>query len=85
MWLQQVQDSYQQDTYCQQLIVALAFAPGSMPHFTLLDGILRYNNRIWLGDKMELQHQILQAMQSSAMGGHSGFPITYRRLKQLFA
>jgi hypothetical protein len=32
-----------------------------------------------------LQQQVLSALHDSALGGHSGFPVTYRRIKQLFS
>jgi hypothetical protein len=44
-----------------------------------------YRQRIWIGINAELQQQILQALHTSALGGHSSFPVTYRKLKQLFA
>lgn len=34
---------------------------------------------------MELQQKIMNAVHASALGGHSGFPVTYKRLKALFA
>ena len=49
------------------------------------DGILRYNQRIWVGANPLLHQKLLQACHSSALGGHSGFPATYARMKQLFA
>jgi hypothetical protein len=73
------------DSEAQDLLSALAVAPDSIPHFTLKDGILRYQNRIWLGTNETLHQQVLQALHCSAIGEHSGFPITNRRLKQLFA
>lgn len=47
----------------------------------------------WLGTKtgfgwvsnVTMQHTVLQAMHSSPVGGHSCFPVTYHRVKQLFA
>jgi hypothetical protein len=44
-----------------------------------------YRQRIWIGINAEPQQQILQALHTSALGGHSSFPVTYRKLKQLFA
>jgi hypothetical protein len=37
-----------------------------------------------LGSSAELQQQLIQALHNSIIGGHSGAPITYRRLKQNF-
>lgn len=49
------------------------------------DGVLRLNGRIWIGTNPSLQQKLLQASHSSSLGGHSGFPATYARMKQLFA
>jgi hypothetical protein len=60
-------------------------SPQALPNFTLMDGVLRYKKRIWLGHNTVLHQQVLQAVHASAMGGHSGFPVTYSKMKQLFA
>ncbi|WVZ54190.1 hypothetical protein U9M48_005028 [Paspalum notatum var. saurae] len=48
-------------------------------------GLLRYKNRIWLGTNVPLQQQIMATLHSGTLGGHPGFPVTYRRISQLFA
>jgi hypothetical protein len=48
-------------------------------------GIIRYEGRIWLGDNAQLHQSIMSALHNSALGGHSGFPVTYRRIKAVFA
>jgi hypothetical protein len=85
VWLSKVQESYAQDSKAQQMISALALDAQAIPHFTLLNGILRYKNKIWVGNNEDLHQQIFQALHSFAVCGHSGFPVTYRRMKQLFA
>jgi hypothetical protein len=80
-----VKESYVSDAYCQKVISSLSTNANSVPHFTLLGGILRYKNRVWIGNSLELQHLILSVVHGSAIRGHSGFPITYRKLKQLFS
>jgi hypothetical protein len=59
--------------------------PASVPHFTWYDGLLRYKKRIWVGNDLALYLQLLNAFHGSAVGGHSGFPMTYRRIKQFVA
>jgi transposase InsO family protein len=39
---------------------------------------------VWLGNNTTLQLKNIAALHDSALGGHSGFPVTYRRIKQLF-
>jgi hypothetical protein len=84
-WIQKIQEGYKVGPKAQELLSTLVVSPGSIPHFTLKDGILRYKNRIWLGTNETLHQQVLHALHCSAIGGHSGFPVTYGRLKQLFA
>ena len=61
----------------------LAVDPNAVPHYTMRDGLLRYKQRVWVGQDLDLQQKIISAMHSSAVGGHSGIPVTYRRLKQI--
>jgi hypothetical protein len=84
-WLSVVQESYSKDARAQQLLIELAVTPTAVPSFTLVNGIIRFKQRVWIGDDTTLHHQILEALHTSAIGGHSGFLVTYRKLKQLFA
>lgn len=84
-WLEQVVQSYQLDTHAQELMLKLAVDGQAVPNFSFKNGILRYKNRVWIGQNTTLQSQIIAAFHDSAVGGHSGVPVTYRRLKQLFA
>jgi hypothetical protein len=63
----------------------LALDPASVPNFVLIDGILRYKGKFWVGSNASLQHKLIAACHSSALGGHSGAPVTYMRIKNLFA
>lgn len=84
-WIHEVINSYQNDESSLSMVARLSIDPQAVPQFTLRDGVLRYNNRIWIGSNPSLQHKLLQACHSSALGGHSGAPVTYMRIKQLFA
>ena len=78
-------DSYSHDARAQELLAKMATAPDSVSNFTLRDGLLRYKCRIWVGADSALQNQLIAAVHSTAVGGHSGISVTYRRLKQTFA
>lgn len=52
--------------------------------YILKDGIISYNGRMWLGHSSEIQSRVISALHASALGGHSGFLVTYARIKQLF-
>lgn len=81
-WLQEVIAGYQQDPEALKLLTVLAVS--AQPPYTLQDGVIRYKNRVWLGQNTNLQTTVIGALHSSAIGGHSGFPVTYARVKQLF-
>ena len=53
-WLQEVAASYESDAHAQQLIAKLGLDPAAVPHFTFRDGLLRYNQRVWIGHNEEL-------------------------------
>jgi hypothetical protein len=57
----------------------------SSPAYSLNHGILRHKGRILVGADPELQQRIISAFHDSPQGGHSGFPVTYRRLLSLFS
>ena len=84
VWMQEIVHSYVGDSKASALLQQLAIAPGTHDCFTLQDGLLHYKNCIWVGDDHELQHKIIRAFHSTPVGGHSGFPVTYRRLLSLF-
>lgn len=80
-WLQEVSDSYASDNRVQQTIAKLVIDPEAVPYFTYRDGLLRYKQRVWIADHPALHQRIIQALHESAVGGHSGIPVTDRRLK----
>ncbi|WVZ53784.1 LOW QUALITY PROTEIN: hypothetical protein U9M48_004680 [Paspalum notatum var. saurae] len=77
--------SYNNDADAQSKLARLAIDPEAIPHFSLHNGLLKYKSRIWVGTDPQLQHNSIQALHSSALGGHLGVPVTLRKLKQLFA
>jgi hypothetical protein len=84
-WIQEVTDGYSKDPVSLELIAKLSIDSQAVPGFSLRDGVLRLRNRIWIGANTPLQLRLLEASHSSALGGHSSFPVTYMRLKQMFA
>nr|CAH67116.1 H0502G05.7 [Oryza sativa] len=84
-WIQEVTDGYKQDPFSTQLLTELAVNATGRKHFTLNSGLIRFKGRVWIGDNPTLQSKLLTELHSSPIGGHSGFPVTYRKLKQLFA
>jgi hypothetical protein len=78
-------ESYAKDGHAQSIISKLLLDTQVVPHFTFSDGILRYKSRIWIGQDPILQTQLITALHSNVVGGHSGIPVTIRRLMQFFA
>jgi len=83
-WLTSVVESYSNHTQAQELLQQLSLSNGTFGHYSLHQGLIKYKSRIWLGSSTTLQQQVYQALHDSAMGGHSGFPVTYARVAQLF-
>jgi len=84
LWLQEIQDSYTADTQATKLLSELSISsPSGL--YSLKDGIIRYKERIWVGHQPVLQSKILSSLHASAIGGHSGYEVTYKRVKHLFA
>jgi hypothetical protein len=78
-------DSYESDQNTNDIITKLPIDPSLVPHFTWQQGIHRYKNRIWVGPAPLLQQKLIVAFHDSTLGGHSGVPVTYRKLKKFFA
>lgn len=51
----------------------------------MADGLLYFRQRLWLGGSTTLQQTIYCDFHDSRVSNHSGFPVTYRRLRRLFA
>jgi hypothetical protein len=83
-WKSEVLQSY--DTYEKytQLLQELALDPASHINYSLSGGILRYKNRIVIGQHSELCNNLFNTFHASPMGGHSGQKVTLHRLKQTF-
>lgn len=85
VWLKDVVSSYNGNPQAQRLLEQLAIRDDPKGRFKLQQGLIRFRNRIWLGGSTAMQQRIIAAFHDSAMGGHSGFPVTYRRIRWLFA
>lgn len=66
------------------MLSRLAINDSAVPNYTLQDGLIKYKNRVWLGSNIDLHKQIFTALHASVVGGHSGAPATYHRIKNLF-
>jgi hypothetical protein len=84
LWVQEILNSYTTNSKAQQLLIQLAVHSPKEDGFSLEQGLIRYNGRIWLGENSAVQTKLIAVFHASAIGGHSGIKVTYHRLKQLF-
>ena len=68
-WIQHVVNSYVTDSKAQELLTQLAVHSPNAQGFTLHDGVIRFNGRIWVGNNSAVQTKIISALHSSAVGG----------------
>lgn len=77
IWIEQLVQGYQTDEQAKHILADLML--GKQPdNFALVNGIIKFKGKIFLGNNKQLQQKIMQTLRTGAMGGHSGFPITYR-------
>lgn len=55
-----------------------------MGEYELLDGIIRYKGRILVPPIPSIQIKIVPSLHWSPVGGHSGYQVTYHKVKNLF-
>lgn len=68
-WCADLQQRYQSDAQATMLLTKLATSPTAVPNFSLVDGLLRFKGRIWIGNNAVLQQQLIKHMHSSPVGG----------------
>jgi hypothetical protein len=85
VWIQEIVNSYVTDPDAQRRLTELAVASPDEHGYSLHQGLIQYQGRVWLGANSALQTKLISAFHTSAIGGHSGVQATYQRLKRLFA
>jgi transposase InsO family protein len=83
-WIEEIANSYEQDEKASELVAKLSVTPSDDTGFALNNGLLRYKGKIWVGNVQSLKTKIMHALHSGPLGGHSGIPVTIRRIKQYF-
>lgn len=54
LWLTAVVKGYETYEQAQQLLTELALHPTAREHFRLVQGVLRYKGKIWIGHNLSL-------------------------------
>jgi hypothetical protein len=80
-----VVEGYLKDAKTKQLYTELSLHKSNEQGFTLVDGVIKYQGKIWLGTHLAAQQAVLTTLHSSGLGGHSGALVTYHKIKQLFS
>ena len=84
-WVQKLKDGYVDNLEDKKLLAELTLVKENDKGFALVNGVIRFKGRIWVGNNQLAQQHILQALHASGIGGHSGVAATYSRVKSLFA
>jgi hypothetical protein len=85
VWIQDITASYHTDEQVKSVLEQCLISPATPPaHYTIKAGVLRYKGRIVVGNNTPLWQQLMGALHSSAVGGHSGMRASYHRIKKLF-
>lgn len=80
LWVQEIQNSYEEDEEASKLLIKLAVDWEKKPPHSYEQGLLRQNGRLYVGRKGELRRKLLQANHESFKGSNG----TYNRLKKGF-
>jgi transposase InsO family protein len=84
-WVQEIQQSYQNDPWIDGLKKKIATAAAAHPHLSHHQGLVRKKGKICVGSTGNWRQLLLQETHDSAIGGHSGVAMTYHRLHQHFS
>jgi hypothetical protein len=71
LWQDNVAAGYQDNPKDKKLLAVLSLSGSHPAGFSLVEGLIRYKNRIWLGHNQLAQQHVLQALHASGIGGHS--------------
>lgn len=85
VWMIEVTNSYAVDPQAQKLLQQLAVFTENAEGFSLHQGIIKQEDRIWIGANSALKTKLISAFHASAVGGHSGIQATYQRVQKLFS
>jgi hypothetical protein len=73
------------DEEAQLLLQELAMLGPNAHGFSLHEGLIKKQGKVWIGANFALRTKIIQAFHSSATGGHSGTQASCQRIQKLFS
>jgi hypothetical protein len=68
-WLEIVIEGYTNDDQAQTLLTELALIGTNDKGYSLVDGVIRYKGRVWLGHHTEDHRAVMLALHASGLGG----------------
>ncbi|GMI70373.1 hypothetical protein HRI_000706600 [Hibiscus trionum] len=83
-WVSDIESSYISNALAQKLITALAIDNNFVYEWTYTKRILRYKTRVYVADHGPLRAHLINTLDDSPVGGHSGIQATYQRLRSYF-
>ena len=83
-WLADLRQAYLTDTHLQDLLAKLQEGKLDPLKYKLVNGLMYYKGRIYIGDDLALKERILQLVHDSPLGRHAGYEKSYQRAKKDF-
>ena len=84
VWMEELQKSYEGDDHCQNIMAQLILDPNAHTDYTMVDGMLRYQGKLYVGSANNIRNQVIQVLHASAIGGHSGQNSCWQKVRSLF-
>ena len=82
--MEELQKSYERDGHCQDIIAQLILDPNTHTDYAMVDGMLRYQGKLYVGSANNIRNQIIEVFHASAIGGHSGQNSCWQKVRSLF-
>lgn len=76
--------TYEGDELAKTIIEGIATKDTQFDHYQYEKGLIKFDGKLYVGNQKYLRTQILWEFHDSAVGGHSGQEVTFKRLSQMF-
>jgi hypothetical protein len=84
-WLQILVKGYDDDHEMKKLWSELSLSLTNDKGYSLVQSVIRLRGCIWVVKSATAQQNIMKALHSSGIGGHSGVLAMYQRIKRMFS
>lgn len=83
-WLADVLQIYDSDATAQAVIQGIAEKKEAFQDYLYSQGLIKYQQRIYVGNNGDSRQKILWELHDGPVGGHSGQEVTLKRISQFF-